>query len=232
MLALSLMLHYFKRLLPFLFLTAPVFAETTHHFKQWNNLTLIGAFSKESKFRYYLEPNFRFNDKNKIFDEGILYAGLGYQLIPRLTVFAGDAELVSKLRNGSYARENRLWQQLLGDVVSEDHVMLINRTRLEERKRYFQSQWNIRLRERMMVRIAIQHWEHHFLVLFDEVFLNLKPTRWTSNRFLEQNRGFIGIGTQISNHMMFDIGYLNQTRFASNIEMNHILFCTLNINLQ
>lgn len=230
----------FKFYVPFNWLRSAIFllllllsgvslGNVEHHTKLWNTAVFVGPLFKNSKIKYYFEPQLRFIDNRYKFEEAFIFLGIGYQTTSDLTLFLGGAEVISKRSTGENVYENRIWQQANWDVVKRKSFNLLSRTRLEERKRNSESQWAVRLRERMMARIPLKNCEKHSLVLFDEVFFNINHPRWVSNKFFSQNRAFFGIGTKISEQISFDIGYLNQYIFANPDQMNNILLLSLNI---
>lgn len=200
------------------------------HTKLWSTAVLIGPLTNDTKIKYYLEPQLRLIDDKYKFEEAFIYAGIGYQIMPDLILFLGDASVFSRKTTGKYVHENRVWQQANWSVINNNSFNLLSRTRLEERKNLSESQWAVRLRERLMFRIPLQNWVNHSLVLFDEVFFDVNHPKWIGNNSVfAQNRAFIGIGIQISKQTSFDIGYLNQYQFTNPNQMGNILLLSLNI---
>lgn len=200
------------------------------HSKLWGTTVKIGSLKDNTNFKYYLEPQLRLIDNQYKFEEALMLAGLGYQPRPNLILFLGNAWVASKRANGNFEQENRLWQQVNWNAVKKSSFNLISRTRLEERKNIEEPQWLIRFRERLMLRIPLKNQERYSFVLFDEVFFNLNYPQWLSNNhFFTQNRGFLGIGTKVSEQTSFDIGYMNQYQFTTPNQMGHVLLLTLNI---
>lgn len=218
-------------LLLFLFFFKTAFGNSIkEHTKIWNSAVLIGPLTTDTRIKYYFEPQLQLIDNKYKFEEALLYAGIGYQTTPALTLFLGDAWVTSRKSTGNYVQENRIWQQANWNAINSAAFKMISRTRLEESKNLSESQWAIRLRQRLMLRIPLKNWENHSLVLSDEVFFDLNHPKWIgNNRFFAENRGFIGIGTKISKQMSFDIGYLNQYQFTNPNQMSHVLFSSLNI---
>jgi len=203
---------------------------TVRYFKFWDNTVIIGSLSENKKWKYYLEPNIRLIARRKKFDEGLIYAGFGYQFTPNAIFFLGDAWITTQTLQARYMRENRVWQQILWNALTSPRLNLIVRLRLEERKDISQPRWAMRWRQRLMFRIPFGTESRYSLVLFDEMFFNLNHPSWVSNRVLEQNRAFIGIGTRISKYSNLDVGYLNQTRFAATGQINHVLLISFAMN--
>lgn len=220
-----------------LFLTAfclidEAMAATQHYTKSWNTVIMQGALSSDKKLRYYLQPEINFiDDKYKIQDV-FGFAGIGYQATSAITVWMmGGYSFVKKV-NGSVAHRNTIRQQLDWLALTSNNIFISSLSRLEERKDSSQRGWAVRVRERVMVRLPLPHWEHHSLVLFDELFFDLNHPAWINgNTFLEQNRAFVGIGTQFSKHTSLDMGYVNQCVMKNTNSVSHVLYVALNVQL-
>jgi hypothetical protein len=135
--------------------------------------------------------------------------------------------------NDDYQNTDTIRQQIDWHVIANDAITIVSLSRLEERKNYAEPQWALRLRERLVVRIPFKSWKNHSFVTFDEVFLDLNNPAWiNSNSLFGQNRAFIGIGTQLSKFVGFDIGYLNQfeTKTTGN-QVNNVLYLIFNVAL-
>lgn len=208
-----------------LFLTATQAMET--HTKFWSAASITGSFNDQSQWRYYLEPQIRFIDNRYKFNNIFLLGGLGYQITPNVLVLAGPGWVLTKNLQGKIIHEDRIWEQLSWSILKN----LSSRTRLEERRDLEAPGLAIRLRERLWLRIPFEKWQGHNLSLFDEALFNLNHPSWVSSSFFEQNRAFIGIGTQISKSTMMDIGYLNQRIFAATNQNNHVLLLSFTLNL-
>lgn len=201
------------------------------HSKIWGSAVFIGELIKDTKVKYYLEPQLRFIDNRYKFEESLLYAGLGFQTLPSVTLFLGGAWMTAKMSNGNLLHQNRIWQQANWTPIEKSYVSLISRTRLEERKNQAESQWAVRFRERLMLRMPFKNLEKHSLVLFDEFFFNLNHPEWIGNMHsFAQNRIFIGIGNKVSKQTSFDMGYLNQYHFTIPNQMGHVILISLTVN--
>lgn len=197
------------------------------HTKLWSTATILGSFQNDSRWKYYLEPQLRFIDDSYKFNQAILVAGAGYQTTSDVILLGGFGWYLTKNLSGDILHEYRLWQQISWLIPSAPTYSLINRTRLEERKLADHPGIAYRFRERLFARIPFKRWPTHSLALYDEIFLNLNQPNWVIPHFFEQNRAFIGIGTELTKTVIFDIGYLNQYLMSSPRQMNNILVVSL-----
>lgn len=204
-------------------------AHVRHHTKLWNTAIIQGSFSDQSRIRYYLQPELNLVDDKYKYQTSFLYAGLGYQITPDLTLWLMDGVLYIKRINGKIRREDILRQQMNLTLIKQDQLNLAMLARLEERKDMSESRWSIRWREQLKLRVPFQVWQGHALVVFDELFFNLNHPKWTNNNsLLQQNRFFIGIGNTLTPHLSLDVGYLNQYLRNKNESMNNVLYLILN----
>lgn len=190
------------------FFMSPTFA-LQGHTELWTGASFLESFSKDSRFKYYLEPQLRFIDNQYTFNQALMMGGLGYQVKTDVILLAGLSYVLTKSNNtGEMFHEDRIWQQINWNMPVAFN--LTSRTRLEERKLTNNPEVAYRLRERLFARFPFLHWQNHSLSLFDEVFFNLNRPDWVAPHFFAQNRVFIGIGTQLSKTAVVDVGYLNQ----------------------
>ena len=87
------------------------------------------------------------------------------------------------------------------------------------------------LRQRYWFRIPIKNTTQYFYSFFDEIFLNLNETAWSSQNIIQQNRVFAGIGKQITKKTFLDFGYLNQEQFGANNQINNVIFLSFTVML-
>lgn len=212
-----------------LFITSTTLHATETYIKQWTTANFVGSISEDSKFKYYIEPQLRFIDDRYVFNQAFLFAGLGYQFTPTVSLFVGPGWVLTKNTEGEVYHEYRLWQQLNWQILNSSVVSLNSRTRLEEKERSNQSQVAYQLRERIWVRIPIKNTNQFYYSVFDEVFFNLNHPSWTSPHFFEQNRLFLGIGKQLTKTTMLDFGYLNQLQFGPPRQLNHVLLVSFSV---
>ncbi len=210
-----------------------VFAMATNgmesHTKLWSVGTVIGLVSPDSQVKYYLEPQLRLIDDKYKFNQFLFLGGLGYQFNSDVMVFVGPGWVVSKNPQGKVFHEYRIWQQVMWRAYLSPNLVINSRTRLEERRNLDAPQLAYRLRERVWARIPLQHWSGHSLSMFDEMFFNLNHPQWVSPYLFEQNRAFVGVGTQMSKSTVIDVGYLNQYIHNRVNRLDHVLL--LNVTM-
>jgi hypothetical protein len=227
---LSLRSKYRQLLFIFLLLIAikPAYC-TESYSKYWSVATIIGPLP--NKFKYYFEPQLRLINDPYVFNQLLLLGGLGYQFHPTLIFFLGPGWILTRNTQGLMIHEDRLWEQLNWQALNTSKLNLLSRTRLEERKNTAYSAIALRFRERMWVRIPIGPSDTYFFSCFDELFFNLNHPKWVSPYFFEQNRTFIGFGTQITKSTLIDVGYLNQYIHAETNELNNVWLLSFTVNL-
>ncbi|HVY53074.1 MAG TPA: DUF2490 domain-containing protein [Gammaproteobacteria bacterium] len=193
-----------------LFTLSSAYATIDSFAKLWLVGAFIGPLSEENKnWKYYIEPRFAaINDKYGL-SEIHMYTGIGYKIAPCFTPYMGYAYYISDSTSGVISHENVIWQQSIWDIYKSDRVSLSNRARFEERKNTQFAEWACRLREQFTLKLPFQNTKYSFAI-FDELFFNLNHPLWVSNRFLAQNRLFLGIEKKLTKTSTLDIGYLNQ----------------------
>lgn len=206
----------------------PVFS-MVYHTKLWTSAIVLGSFSDNPKLKYYYEPQIRFIDDSYKFNQFLFLTGLGYQINPNMVLLAGPGWIITENTQGVTNNEFRIWEQLNWNILPNQSLSLISRTRLEQNQRINNAGVAVVLRERMWLRIPFKNWEGHSLSLFDEVFFNLTQPKWTTQRFFSQNRAFLGIGTQLSPSTILDVGYLNQYQLTSPIQLSNVLLVTFTV---
>lgn len=199
--------------------------------KYWSTASIIGSVSKDSAFKYSLEPQIRLIDTPSVFDQVVLLAGAGYQYNPDLMFFIGPGWIYTKSpATSAITEEKRLWQQINWRAVNNSNLTLNSRTRLEERSQEDESQIALRFRERLWLRVPFKEQEKYSLSCYDELFFNLNHPAWTSPHLFEQNRAFIGIGRQLFQSATLDMGYLNQFHHSFSNQTNNVLLLSFSMS--
>lgn len=199
--------------------------------KDWTVLSIIGPLSKQSSFKYYLEPQLRLIDTHSVFNQFLLLGGLGYQFNSKVMLFIGPGWVLTKTPTNIRQSEKRLWEQLHWQILNNSKLTLNSRTRLEERERNDHEQVAFRLRERLWLRIPLKKWPSYSFSCFNEAFFNINHPEWTSPYFFEQNRAFIGIAKKLSKLVSLDLGYLNQFLHSTNNQVDNVLLLNLTLNI-
>lgn len=198
--------------------------------RYWSAANIVGSISKDSAFKYSLEPQLRLIDTPSVFNQFFVLAGAGYQLNPDLMFFIGPGWIYTKSPETSRFREEKwLWQQINWRAVNHSNLRLNSRTRLEERHQDGNSQIALRFRERLWLRVPFKGQETYYFSCFDELFFNLNHPSWTSPYLFEQNRTFIGIGRQLSQSTTMDAGYLNQFNHSYKNQTNNVILLSFSM---
>jgi hypothetical protein len=177
-----------------------------------------------------LDLQSRYNFDPNEFEEGLVRAGLGWQSTPNLSLWGGYQWTSHNQLTGSN-QVNRLWQQLLWQILKKEPVILTSQSRVEERAQQNQAQWNIRFRQQVTVEFPKSISNKPTPVFWDEVFFNITKPSWVSNKTVDQNRAFLGVNILISTSNTLSVGYLNQYDFKSTAnQMNNIIFIGFTFN--
>lgn len=208
-----------------------VMGETRQHTKIWNTAIIVGSLSDDNKIKYFLQPWLGLMDDAYKFENALMFVGIGYQPYPALTYWLMNGYDVSKREIGNYRHLDIVRQQINWTVVRVETFDFSTTSRLEELKDLNQSEWAVRLRERLTLRLPIKSWENHAFVLYDEMFFNTNHPAWiNSNTLVEQNRIFVGVETRLSSQTSLEIGYLNQYLFRTNDANSNVLSLQLNVD--
>lgn len=216
-------------LLPLLSTTALGMDQDT---QLWLNVTAIGRIGTTdptpSRWRYWLEGQARFDQDVERNFQNIVRPALGFDLTPRVTVWAGTAWIGTETRTG-HRDEHRPWQQITWIPESQPAGFTLQlRPRLEQRMLQGSGDtgWRFRQFFRGIRRVEGTAWS---VVWQDEVFLNLNRTDYGARGGFDQNRLFLGVAYHATPIARLEMGYLNQ--FIPGHQrpdtMNHILGVTL-----
>lgn len=210
-----------------LFLVLNCFALTQNE-KLW-----LGVNSQQiltNRWSTYIFSQLRFIDESHSWQTGLIEGGVGYHFVKDQSFWIGYRWSGHHPYDGFY-QENRLFQQSIKEInlVSSDFIY---RARLEEAERGNSRQISIIFRQKFSLAI------HHELkpnvrpLLYDEIFFQLHPTDYTTNKLISENRMFIGLNWYISSKTGYEIGYINQFQIKtpSNKQnvMSHIISLTYN----
>lgn len=202
----------------------------TQHEKLWLGLNHQAHFGDHNQWLAAIFTQLRFINESHPLQAGLIEGGLGYRLAPGKSIWAGYRWSGHEPYNKFY-QENRLFQQLLLPIRAKIDRSIF-RSRVEEIERTNQPQILIRLRERIALEFddKIISCVHPFI--YDEVFLNLNKTTYSTNRFISENRVFIGVNWSVNKTDWWELGYINQYVMAVSPsapnQMDHIASITYN----
>lgn len=173
----------------------------------------------------------RFIDNSHPWQMALWEAGVGYQFHPDKNIWLGYRWMGNN-PNNRFFQENRLFQQVIWQIQKDSLKHLISRTRLEEIERTNQNQLAYRIRQRLSLEINKSFVANMRPVTYDEIFMQLNQTQYTSSRFFSENRLLIGFNIYASDDAWWEVGYMNQyqmsTPLISQNQMSHILSITYN----
>lgn len=222
-------LRHYLLFLFLLLVTTRCFA-LEQHAQLWAGLNYEKPLNQQ--WTYLLYTQSRFINESHPWDSTLFEGGLGYLLTKDKVVWFGYRWTAQNPNNGFF-QENRLWQQLQWNLSDNKQHIILSRTRLEQIERTNQSQILWRLRERIMYKYNIPLHGNIIPVAYDEIFLQVHKTNYSSNKFFSQNRLFIGFDLYLSRQVLWELGYMNQFIFnvGTNNQnvMNHIISATYNI---
>jgi hypothetical protein len=221
--------HRWPLLLLLLSACIGVRAELEEDNQLWLRVTTIGrwpasATEEPSRVRYWLEGQVRFDDDASRHQQHILRPGLGYDLTPRLALWAGYAWIYTDPIRGRSAGEHRPWQQLTWAAAQPlAGFAFSTRSRLEQRLVEDSSDTGWRLRQLFRGQRPLRGpWS---VVLQDEVFVNFNDADTGAAGGFDQNRLFAGFAYQFTPTARAEVGYLNQFigRPERDDRMHHVL---------
>lgn len=194
-------------------------------FRDWARIDINGAFNNDfPDFRY----DTYFENRNL---ETRLDGSIGYKLTPLISLWNGFT-WISPNRD-QLPLIYRPWQQVTWEIFKKNRVVMFQtRTRLEELKQEYESQWALRLRERWRIALP-QRLPHKFTpVVYDEIFFNLTRPAWLDTGTLDQNWFFAGVDTPTWHKTFVEMGYLNQYIFSEPVQrMAHTVYVAFMIQM-
>jgi len=153
----------------------------------------------------------------------IVRPGLGWNTGKGVSFWAGYGWIPTW--DGSDLRsEHRVWQQAIGQL-GLGSLKGMGRVRLEQRS--LQGESDLGHRVRLFMRVGMALDETYGLSLWDEVFIHLNDTAFSSTG-LNQNRAFLGPYIKADQGWRTEFGYLNlQINGADGLAASHVLAMNL-----
>lgn len=199
----------------------------------WTGFNAQQKWGADKKWLTFVYAQLRLINRSHSLHRGLIEGGLGYRLRPDKSVWIGYRGTANDIGNNFY-KESGLFQHLIWKLQSQANLNLFSRTRLEEFYRFSENQMYYRLRQRIRFQFARLNFMNTVQpVFYEEVFMQLNKTNFTSHSFVSANRVFLGFNLFTSSKNWWQIGYINQYNMATpqdkNNEMNHILMVVYNI---
>ncbi len=209
-----------------------VHADSTlkHDFRLWSPVYL--TVQLPSSFVAYMEVNPRFGDNVSELDQLFFRPALGYKLTDHLSIWQGYAWIGSY--QPRFTGEHRSFQQVIYSRKFSP-FKLLSRSRLEERVIDRADGTAVRARTLLRGDFPIPQAPAWAFVVYDEIFVNLNSVGNGPQDGLDQNRFFVGVNRQVTDHLNIDLGYqlqaLNNAKSGLINQMNHVLLLQFFINL-
>jgi len=191
-----------------------------HGVQFWSLNTLRGPIDENGRWDYYfeLQPRIDLTDSNRT--RVLIRPAVIFNLDADQSLWAGVLDLTDA---DFEMREFRPWQQYQR-IDRLDGVILLNRTRLEERIRQGESDVGLRIRHMLRAQIPLSDQKKWSVVFFDELFLGMNQNASQPVRGFDQNRLFAGFRVEFEQLLGLEFGYMNQ---HDGTRMNHIPFVTV-----
>ncbi|MBT8100978.1 MAG: DUF2490 domain-containing protein [Gammaproteobacteria bacterium] len=199
-------------------LTAPIAIATESDSGVWLIVTATDRLpardgSGKSRWHYWVDAQARYPDAGSGVNQLLIRPGVGYDISPTLSVWAGYARFRTHTSSGRTVTEDRFWQQLSWRARSWGDASLSTRLRLEERDLSTGSDTGIVLRAQLKyVRKLTPGGDTDFIASI-EPFFDLRDTDWGADSGLSQNRIYLGLGWKLTAKSAIEAGYQNQYRF-------------------
>jgi hypothetical protein len=148
-----------------------------------------------------MEVNPRFGEDVSELDQLILRPAVGYKLNDHFTLWQGYAWVGNY--QPSFREENRVYQQLLYRRKFP-FVKVLRRTRLEER--FIDNADGTAVRARTMLRgdFPLPDAPEWAIVIYEEIFVNVNAVGNGHDSGFDQNRLFLGMNRQFTEHFNVD----------------------------
>ncbi|MEN9917174.1 MAG: hypothetical protein RLY40_1106 [Pseudomonadota bacterium] len=199
------------------------------HEKLWLRVSKQQSFSENSPWLYLIFSELRFINESHPCQVGLLEGGLGRRFLCDKSIWIGY-RWSGVNPNNQFYQINRLIQQLIWPIHPNNFIDLVSRSRFEEIIRGNQNQMAFRFRKRISLEMKYYFLKKINPYFYDEIFVRLNKTNFTSNSLLSQNRLFLGFRIYLPSQYL-QLGYINQYQSESPLaqnRMNHILSISYN----
>ncbi|MGE3919343.1 MAG: DUF2490 domain-containing protein [Gammaproteobacteria bacterium] len=180
----------------------------------WTDVILFGSLHPDNKWKYFIQPQLRWIDRDHKLEQAIFRSGIGYACKDSLLFWIGEQLHASNQVNGNPPL-GYIWERADYRVLNYDNFKLWGRTQFDERRMEGRSTWSIRLRER--VSFLFPNTIHHKIspLIYNEVFFYLNKMNWSKNDENLQNRFFAGVNIPWKRSAFWEVGYFNQSFFRA-----------------
>ena len=195
----------------------------------WAVVTVSDAFQTEagpSRWRYWVDAQARYFDIGSGANQYLVRPAIGFKPGDNLSVWAGYARFRTRGRSsGNVVDENRYWQQLSWTPGRWRGGTFSMRARLLQRFVDISDDMALVLRTLVRYDRPIGNDGRRSLIFGLEPFFDLRPTDWSGDTGIFQNRAYVGIGWRLLDKLTIETGYMNQFFWIDNGEdvSNHLL---------
>lgn len=181
-------------------------AQPSSEFQQWTAIiNRVRLSENEPRGMLWLDVHARRGSEQVLV---LVRPGLGVQVAPWLSLWGGYAWIPRIQAEGPDTNEHRFWQQLSIKIRPQSNVLLVLRTRFEQRFSDAGNDVGYRFRQFLRAKWRPDDTIPVGVTVWDEVFLGLNSTDWGTPGGFDQNRLFIGPFFPLENWGRFEIGYL------------------------
>lgn len=222
----------FKLLFLLILIALPFRLEALIKFnKLWTGFNIQKALDKEKKWMVALTSQLRFTNQHHHLRLFFIEPAIGYQYTNN-SVWMG-------YRWGQHIprrtfQHHRLFQQIIyKPEKTSDCYSCLFRTRLEEFNNSNRKQVAIRLRQRNNIELLNMFKDRAYFfdkinpLIYDEFFIMLNKTNYTSHNLIAENRLFLGFNFYVDKEAWWEVGYLLQFRsklpFNRQNQLNNVL---------
>lgn len=202
-----------------------------NQFKVWLQYQYAGHFEYQPQLLKEFETQLRLSrlGKNEL-DVLLIRGGLGYEIMPAVNILAGYEWNMGYRHIDSETLLNA-HEYVIYEQASWSAFPTLNfRTRLEQRDRSNQAEWNWRVRIKAVSIAEEPLFADLQPMISDEVFVLLNHPDWVSDSVIDQNRLFLGFQYRMTDTLWWQFGYMNQyiqRNHAIGAIMNHIASVSL-----
>ena len=183
--------------------------------------------NQNNKYFYYFKMgNWYYVDDVSIKSLGrnntVMRSAVAYNASKKLSLWLGYG--VRQLLSDSNAIEQMAWEQAEFEVMRRERMIVVQRSRLEERVSHLVGGTSVRLREATLIKFKQLISEKISPVFFEEAFILLNHPAWVSKKTISANRAFLGVEIPLDKQMGLQVGYMNLMLNADKTQHVNMLY--------
>jgi hypothetical protein len=193
----------------------------------WFNVWATGPIDR--KLLISIDASARLSDRPRDNGAFLVRPLVGYQIAPKVSLWAGYAYNVANVEGRAAQREHRPTAQLLWTVGKVGKGSLAARTRLEARMFEGRRDTGWRVRQSLRYTYPLKGERPPVLVLQSEQFFHLNNADWGARSGFDQSRTMVGINVPAARRVQVEAGYMLRylSRPAAEDRIDHIVPVTL-----